>query len=143
MTRLVIDTSVAVKWVVPEYGQPEDDTELALDLLEHSLIAPDCVVGEFANALFKKVQRNEIGQDQAREAVAILPTIVDFTPSPSLIVAAFELSLQMLHPVHDCIFLILAMSTDTLLVTADDKFVAKCEHYIPEAPVRRLREHPI
>lgn len=140
MKRLVVDTSVAVKWVVPELGQPEDDTELALDLLERTLIAPDCIAGEFANAMFKKVRRAEIGEAQAREAVAILPNIVDFVPSPPLMTAAFELALQILHPVHDCVFLIVAMETGGLLVTADVNFVEKCRLAISNPPLRTLRE---
>lgn len=140
MKRLVVDTSVAVKWVVPEIGQPEDDTELALDLLERTLIAPDCIVGEFANAMFKKVQRQEIGEAQARQAVAILPDIIDFTPSPPLIVSAFELCLKMVHPFHDCLFLVLAMEADGTLVTADAKFADKCRRTLEDPPIVLLTE---
>ena len=141
MKRLIIDTSVAVKWVVPELGQPEDDTEQALDLLSRALVAPDCIVGEFANALFKKVRRQEISEQQARQAVAILPDIVDFVPSPPLIVGAFELSLQIEHPVHDCIFLVLAMATNGVLVTADRKFIDKCQHALTDPPLISLRDY--
>jgi predicted nucleic acid-binding protein len=140
VTRLIVDTSVAVKWVVPEFGHAEDDTELAIDLLERSLIAPDCIVGEFANALFKKVQRREIGEQQARDAVAILPEIVDVAPSLPLVASAFELSLHMAHPVHDCLFLVLAMESGGLMITADRKFIEKCRIMLPNPPLRSLQE---
>lgn len=140
MKRLIVDTSVAVKWVIPEIGDSEDGTELALDLLDRALIAPDCIVGEFGNAMFKKVQRQEIGEAQARQAVEILPDIVDFTPSPPLIVAAFELSLRMTHPVHDCLFLVLALEADGLLVTADVRFADKCRQFLIDPPLRLLNE---
>ena len=83
---LVIDTSVAVKWVIPEDGIGiEADTGAALALLADELLAPDCILGEFANALFKKVQRREIGKEQARAAFAILPETIDFFPSAHLV----------------------------------------------------------
>ena len=48
---LVVDTSVAVKWVVPENGDGvEADTGIALSLLPHGLIAPDLMLVEFGNA---------------------------------------------------------------------------------------------
>ncbi len=140
MKRVIVDTSVAVKWVVPEIGQSEDGTELALALLDRTLAAPDCIAGEFANALFKKIQRQEIGEVQARRAVAILPDIVDFISSPPLMVAAFELSLRLVHPVHDCLFLVLAMQADGLLVTADAKFVARCRQAMGDPPLCLLHE---
>ena len=53
---VVIDTSVAVKWVIPEDGANiEAGTSAALDLLSQPLIAPDCIMGEFANALWVKI----------------------------------------------------------------------------------------
>ena len=136
---IVIDTSVAVKWVVPEDGANiEAGTSAALDLLSQPLIAPDCIMGEFANALFKKVQRGEIGAEQARESVVILPDIVDFLPTAPLVVPAMELALRLPHPVHDCIFLIAAMQLDLRLVTADAKFHASCHQSGKAFPIDLL-----
>jgi predicted nucleic acid-binding protein len=53
MTRLVIDASIAIKWVVQEEG-----TEDALALRTRAeLIAPDLIIAECANILWKKVKR--------------------------------------------------------------------------------------
>jgi predicted nucleic acid-binding protein len=124
---LVIDTSVAVKWVIPAGGLGiEAETGAALALLAHDLIAPDCILGELANALFKKVQRKEIGEEQAREAFAILPETVDFFPTANLVDAALSLALDIVHPVHDCIFLVGAIQHGVPLITADAKFHRNC-----------------
>lgn len=136
---IVIDTSVAVKWVVPENGiGVEAGTRAALDLLTQTLVAPDCIMGEFANALFKKVQRKEIKAEQARESVGILPDIVDFLPTAPLVRPALELALDLPHPVHDCIFLIAAMQLDLRLVTADAKFHANCLNGEKPLPIELL-----
>ena len=138
---LVIDTSVAVKWVVPENGgEIEAETDMALDLLSRGLIAPDCMAAEFANALFKKVQRGEIFEQQAKEAVDILPDLVNFLPTPALIAPALELALSIGHPIHDCIFLITAIQHGYPLITADKKFVEKCRRGTIEYPIFALSE---
>jgi predicted nucleic acid-binding protein len=124
---LLVDTSVAVKWVIPEDGRRlEAGTAEALDLLPHALTAPDCMLAEFANALFKKVRREEIAEEQARASVAILPDIVTFFPSIPLVEPALQLSFEIGHPVHDCIFLAAALQLGIPLVTADRKFHANC-----------------
>jgi predicted nucleic acid-binding protein len=136
---LVIDTSVAVKWVIPEDGIGiEADTGAALALLADELIAPDCILGEFANALFKKVQRKEIAEEQARAAFAILPEAVDFFPSAHLVEPALSLALDIVHPVHDCIFLMGAIEHGVTLFTADAKFYANCMRTGRTYPIRLL-----
>src|SRR6266849_5468707 len=56
VNALVIDASITVKWVVDEPGTPE-----ALLLRRTAkLIAPDLLVAECANVLWKKVRRNEL-----------------------------------------------------------------------------------
>jgi predicted nucleic acid-binding protein len=139
---LVVDTSVAVKWVVPDDGaNVEHGTAEALELLPRGLIAPDCLFGEFANALFNKVRRGEIGMQQARESVSILPSVVDLVPLKDLILPALEISFHLSHPVHDCVFLVLALQTGHPLVTADTVFVERCRRTNGEFPIYLLGEN--
>ena len=136
---LVVDTSVAVKWVVPEAASAiEGGTDAALALLPQTLIAPDCIVAEFANAMFKKVIAKEIGTEQAAASLEILPDIVNLVPATPLVPAAFRLSLELQHAVHDCVFLALAIQNNCRLVTADARFVAHCRQRGSELPVDLL-----
>ncbi len=137
---LVVDTSVAVKWVVSEDGVLEADTDAALDLLSAGLLAPDCIVGEFANALFKKVRRNEIGAEQARQSVAIVTDLVSLVPTVSLVALALDFALRLEHPVHDCVFLAAAVQLETKLVTADQKFALASRDSGLDLPVFLLRD---
>ncbi len=139
---LVIDTSVVVKWVVPETeGRREADTEIALSLLETALVAPDCIIGEFANALFKKIQRGEIERTQAEKSIEILPTLIQFEPISTLIAPAFELACDLEHPVHDCLYLALAIELNAQLVTADMVFVDRCRAFETQYPIIALSEY--
>ena len=138
---LVVDTSVAVKWVVPESGEGiEHGTELALDLLAQGLTAPDCIHGEFANALYKKVRRGEIGEEQARQAVSLLPTLVGFLPVGLFVGPALELAFRLSHPVHDCVYLAVAIHMGIPMISADLKFVDKCRGYDLALPAFALGE---
>ncbi len=66
MNTLVIDASIAIKWVVEE-----DGTDLALALRQKArLMAPDLIVAECANILWKKVQRKELSKDEALSRLA-------------------------------------------------------------------------
>jgi predicted nucleic acid-binding protein len=53
VTPFVIDASVAIKWLVDEPG-----TAAALSLRRHRLLAPDLLIAECANVLWKKVRRD-------------------------------------------------------------------------------------
>lgn len=58
--KVVIDASVALKWVVPE-----DGSEAARALRRFELIAPNIWLAEVANALWRHVLRAELEQRQA------------------------------------------------------------------------------
>lgn len=124
---IAIDTSVAIKWVVPETrDHSESHTDLALSLLERGLVAPDLMLAEFGNALWKKVRRREIGQPQAMEAMRVLPDIVSMLPSGAYAARALEIAFVLDHPVYDCFFLSVAEQHDCQLVTADRRLVSRC-----------------
>ena len=62
--RLVVDATVAIKWVVGEA-----DSERAASVRGRRLFAPDLLVAECANALWKKVVRRELAADELWVAV--------------------------------------------------------------------------
>ena len=117
---LVVDTSVAVKFVTEEPGSAR-----ALDLIGvEDLVAPDWITIEAASALWAKVQRDVISKEHARRGFEALPAFFSqIHPSLPLFDGAVELSFRLDHPVYDCIFLALALRERALLVTADLKFV--------------------
>jgi predicted nucleic acid-binding protein len=70
--RLVVDASVATKWLVPE-----DDSELADALVTGTawLHAPACLVMEVANALWLKMRRGDLDDAQAHASLDYLRQI--------------------------------------------------------------------
>jgi predicted nucleic acid-binding protein len=111
----VVDASVAVKWVVEETGSD------AARLLSHThLIAPDLLLTECANILWKKVQLGDLKKDGATARLnALLAAPVEIATSRELLAPALKLAIELKHPVYDCLYLALAARRGIPLVTAD------------------------
>lgn len=126
---VVIDASVALKWVLDEPGKAGADA-----LLSEDLIAPSLWLIEAANALWRRTQRGELAPDEARERLDVLRLApVRTTPIEDDLAVAATLAATLAHPVDDCLYLALAIRENTLVVTADKRFHAVVE----TAPVFR------
>ena len=122
MNTFVIDASIAVKWVVDEHGTPE-----ALALRQRAkLIAPELLVAECANILWKKVQRDELLKEEALLAARLLQRAeIELRPMRSLFETATRISIEINHPAYDCVYLALAGASKCQFVTADHRFLHK------------------
>ena len=120
--NVVVDANVVVKWFIVE---KDSDEALALRLRD-DLLAPDIMLIEYRNALLNKVRRRAISTEEARRAEReIVGTGVAIVPSAPLLEQAFEIALDLGEPIYDCIYLAVAIATDRVLVTADERFVTK------------------
>jgi predicted nucleic acid-binding protein len=118
--ELVVDASVAIKWVIYE-----PDRDLAYGLLDGRLLAPDLMLIECANALRSQVVRGSLKADDVQAAWStICEAPVRISPAAELLNEALALGVALEHPVYDCIYLALAIATDSRVVTADRRFRA-------------------
>lgn len=121
MSDLVIDASVAIKWVIEEDGTTE-----ALALRRQRLTAPDLIIPECANILWKKVRRNELSAEEAAFAGRLLANAdIELAPTRPLMDAAIEIAVLLDHPAYDCMYLALAEQNDVTFVTADSRLISK------------------
>ncbi len=122
MNTVLIDASIAVKWVVEEQGTPE-----ALALRQRAkLIAPDLLVAECANILWKKVQRDELSKAEALLAARLLQGAeIELLPTRSLLEGATRIAIDLDHPAYDCLYLALAIENDCPFATADERLLRK------------------
>ena len=115
--RITVDASVAVKWLVEEEGRREALTLTAPRLERH---APDLVLPECANVIWKKERRGEISSGQPFiDQIAQLPDAVDLHPGADLVRDAAGIALEVGHSVYDCFYIACAKLTDSVLVTSD------------------------
>ncbi len=122
MSAFVIDASIALKWVIEEDGTAE-----ALALRRHDrLMAPELLVAECANVLWRKFARKELSKTEALLAARLLEGAeIELLPTRSLLEAATRIAIDLDHPAYDCLYLVLAIEKGCRFVTADERFVRK------------------
>ena len=120
MTSVVVDASVAIKWFIPEVHSDE-----AVRLLDPgiALCAPDLIVSEFGNTLWKKTRRGEVAPETASLILAAFERVgIEIVSSRDLIPAALMLATSLDCTVYDSLYLTTAIARRWVLVTADRKF---------------------
>ncbi len=121
--KLTVDASIVAKWFLTE---PESEEALQLLAPRIRLHAPDFLLVEYANIIWKKVHRREIADPQPYlDELASLPEAVTLHRSADLLDNAARLAVEMDHPVYDCLYLACADATTSVLITADHRFAKK------------------
>ena len=127
--RLVVNTSVAVKWLVEE-----ENSEAADNILDgrHELHAPRLMVSEVGNTLWRKAKMGEIERSLAGALAAAIPEMgVQWSDDEAISADAVRLAVALDRSVYDCVYLALANRIGATLVTADERFanaLAGTEH---------------
>lgn len=137
---LVVDASVALKWVLPE-----ERSDVAASLHRFgALHAPDLLLVESANALWLRVRRGEMPPADAKAALHDLAAApVAFARDRDLIGAMQSLTLDLDHPAYDCLYLALAIRIAGIVITDDTRFAqAVRRHDFLADRVRLLAEMP-
>jgi len=115
----VLDTSVAVKWYLPEELHDQ-----AIGLLRRAgaggieLYAPDTVQPEFFNALWWHLRREDLPLDRVRaswEGFAMDPVVL-YAPE-DLMPRAAEITPVSSVIIYDALFLALAEDSETVVIT--------------------------
>jgi predicted nucleic acid-binding protein len=118
--KIVVDASVALKWVLDEPG-----SEAAVALRDRELIAPALWLAETANALWRHARTGDISDDEAATYFSeLLQAPVASLPIETHLEPALKLAIEIGHPVYDCIYLALALHHQTQVVTADRRFAS-------------------
>ena len=122
-----MDASVVIKWMVGEQGSDQ-----AAAVMLGPVAAPDLLVSECINALWKKVTRGELSAGEAEAAALVLQSAaITFEPVQALAAQILELSMRLSHPANDCAYLALARRLQLPLVTADEKLARTGTRAIP------------
>ena len=119
MKPYVVDSSVAMKWYIPEslFAQA-----VGLQSCGIPLHAPDFLEIELAAIAWKKIRRDGLARADADFIIAQLPALpLTRHPTGPLVAPAFELADRINRTVYDCIYLALAVQLDGVMVTADEK----------------------
>ena len=120
--RIVVDASVAAKWLIPE-----SDSAVAVRLLDppYELCAPRLLTSEVANVLWRNAQSGSLSRYEAgRLANEVTSMSVNWAEDEATSVDAVRIAIELGHPAYDCMYLALAIRIGTAVVTADKRFVS-------------------
>jgi len=124
-TLVVVDASVALKWVVTEAGSDE-----ATSLLTHladgavSLVAPEHLIGEVGNGLRKRVAQGVLDADDALAALDAVASLgLEFIGGTERWFRSLPAALDWGVTTYDALYVLLALDLDAELITADLRLV--------------------
>jgi predicted nucleic acid-binding protein len=116
--NLIVDASVATKWFLDE----EKCEEARLVLQDAAIVAPELILLETHNAVWKRWRRSEATAEQVDSVVPLLMQTVDRLHRVSeLAPSAAALSRSLRHPIYDCLYVALAVRDGLPLLTADGR----------------------
>ena len=119
MSRFVVDASVAIKWYFPE-----NHTEEAERLLKpgNELFAPDLLLSEIGNILWKRFTASECPRNKAFTILRELQShFLEIWEVVILSDEAFDIACRTKRSFSDSLYIALAVKTDCQMVTADLK----------------------
>ncbi|HEY4115125.1 MAG TPA: type II toxin-antitoxin system VapC family toxin [Rhizomicrobium sp.] len=128
---VVLDASAAVFLVLP--GAPVANLSRILQDVRidgSRIIAPSILASEVAAAITKMLRMRRITRSEAEEAFEVWQQLLatdlfDLTDANALLKHAFDLSIRVHHPLHDCLYLVLALRDRAAYLTADEIFARK------------------
>jgi predicted nucleic acid-binding protein len=119
---VVIDASVAVKWFLQEAGT----AEAAALQRSQQLIAPDLIVAEVLNSVWRNARIGKVSSAAVTNTAAQLPSLFSaLIPSADLLARAATIALALDHPAYDCFYIALAERDGVDLITADRRLLGK------------------
>jgi len=142
MTDFIVDASVVGKWLVEETNSSRARLLIAS---RHFLRAPDLIVSELANVLWKKAVRKEITAREMSSTLDVLlrdyiDVAVHLLPARVLVKQALSIAHTENHSAYDSLYLATAVQAHCQLITADDRFVRSIKSPILKPHIVSLNE---
>lgn len=140
-SAIVVDASVAVKWVlVEEFSDRAHALLRESRQLRRRLVAPPHLPAEVTNALYQRLRREDLSEQEAQEALATyLNFDIELLEPAGLYEKAFDLSKKYgLRSTYDSLYLALADTLEATFWTNDRRLI---EAQVPWArPISDFQE---
>ena len=134
--KLVVDSSIVIKWFVSESYSNEARRILdGYQTEEYTLLAPDLLYAEIGNIVWKKCRLQGLAAEDARRIIVAFCLLdIHCTPGAILLNDAYALAFTYHCTVYDAMYVALSQREDSLLVSADEKLITLFKE-LPFAPV--------
>jgi len=140
---IVVDASLAVKWLFREADTPE-----AFDFLQRhrgALVAPELIFIEVAGVIVRRANEIQSYRDDALDTARLWERtyseqgIKGFRLTPRRLATASTMALTIRHPLKDCFYVALARELNCELATCDVKLRDKASSFYPN--IRLLADY--
>lgn len=136
MNRFVLDASVAVKWALPFANEPLISESLRLlqqyARAEIDFLVPDIFWAEVGNVLWKGSRQRRWSRTVAERLATELETQnFPTVPSFALMREALKIALAYDRSVYDCLYVALAVRSNSQMITADERLANSLAAYLP------------
>jgi predicted nucleic acid-binding protein len=125
LAKLVVDSSIVIKWFTPEPNSSRARLILAqyqTGLL--TLIAPDVILYEIANIVWRKHMTQRLAAADGQAILDLVRTLgLRLSPAADLMDSAYALSVRLRCSVYDMLYLALALRERCTYITADEDLV--------------------
>lgn len=136
MSLVVVDASVAAKWLLPEGREALVSEALALlgeyDREEVRFVVPDLFYVETASAIWKAVRAGRVSRAFGDQALVLLTQRGFATVSSiKLLDIAFQIATAHGQSLYDSLYVALAVQTNSQLITADERLANSLAAHFP------------
>jgi predicted nucleic acid-binding protein len=136
LSQVVVDASVVAKWLLPSAREPlaEEASQLLLQFSSDKiqLVVPDLFWAEMGSFLWKAVRLKRCALSLAKTRLAWLGEYrITTIPSRACLDLAFAIATAFDRSVYDSLYVALALSFKSHLVTADEKLANALAAHLP------------
>jgi predicted nucleic acid-binding protein len=136
LKRFVVDASAAAKWILPGPDEPlrREALQLSQSFLagEMDIVAPDFFWVEMGSVLWKAARSNRIDAREFEEALDILYSHeIESVPTKAHVPRALSIAMEFSRSVYDSLYIAVAESLETRVITADQKLVNAVASKLP------------
>ncbi|MBM3119305.1 MAG: type II toxin-antitoxin system VapC family toxin [Chloroflexi bacterium] len=130
MTKVVVDASLALRWVLKDEKEPSADALLQQWIVSSiEILVPPLFLAEITNALYLSFKRKRLTLDEAGLALrSILELGIQVAEPPRLYLQSLQVAAEYsLTNAYDAQYVALAQIEDCQLWTADERLVSNIQ----------------
>lgn len=134
MDKIVVDSSVVIKWFVTEPLSEQARRVLQeYEAGEVTLFAPDLLAAEIGNIVWKKYRLQGLAKTDAEQIIAAFRDLeITLISSAELLEKAFQIAMAHERTVYDSLYIALSEREQCVFITADERLVNAVNKTFPK-----------
>jgi len=134
MDKIVVDSSVVIKWFVTEPLSAE--ARRVLDGYQSgalTMVAPDLLAAEIGNIIWKKYRFQGLAKADAEQIITAFRELnIELTPTVELLEEALRIAMTHERTVYDSLYIALSEREKCVYITADERLANAVSKSFPK-----------